>query len=98
MTYEEILEVLKSKIETVSHFAVEDYNISELGLGPIVEVKQHGGSGMGDIWYSVKYFVDHDVYINVHGFYSSYEGIEFEDWDSACSNVKPVTKSVVFYE
>ena len=33
--------------------------------------------GKGDTWWSVKYFMDHNVYIKIWGSYSSYNGTEF---------------------
>ena len=98
MTYEEILEVLKSKIDSVSDFAYEDYNVEELGIGEIEEIDQQGGEGEGDHWQSVKFFKNHNIYIKVVGFYTSHEGTDFySGWD-CCSQVVPVERKVVFYE
>ena len=49
-----------------------------LGIGEIEEVEQYGGEGLGDSWYSVKYFKDHDIYIRTDGYYTSYNGTDFE--------------------
>lgn len=110
MTYQEILEIIKDNGVSVSHFAYEssldipldfkgtdsEYEES-LGLGEIKEVDQHGGEGMGSDWYSIKYFPKHDVYVKVEGWYESYNGTDFEDWDDACSEVKPSQKLVTYY-
>lgn len=97
MRYDEILEVLKSNISRVSHFAMEDYTPEDLGLGPVDEVYQKGGEGQGDHWESVKYFKDHDVYIKVIGYYSSYNGVDFYgDWD-CCLEVMPKEKTIIVY-
>lgn len=96
MNYSEIIEKLKDSDISVNNFAYEDYNVEELGLGEIKEVEQYGGEGQGDTWYSVKYFVDHDVYIRVEGWYSSYEGSNFDGW-SSCKEVKPVKKTITVY-
>jgi len=70
----------------------------ELGLN-WVEVYQQGGEGEGDYWESVKYFPDDNVYIKVKGYYSSYEGIEFDGkYEDCCSEVKPVEKTITVYE
>jgi len=61
------------------------------------EVEQYGGESMGDTWYSVKYFPDHDVYIRVDGWYQSHNGTDFNGWED-CSVVKPVEKTITVYE
>ena len=97
LSYNEILEVLKENID-VRDFADEDYPKQQLNLGEIQLVQSYGGVGKGDLWYVVYYFIEHGVYIRVDGFYSSYEGVEFEDWDEACKEVKPEVRQVTFYE
>jgi len=97
MNFEQIMEVLKEKINDVSEFAFEEYDKYELGLGKINEVDQVGGEGEGDHWHSVKHFVDHNVYIYVRGWYSSYSGTDFSGWDS-CKEVKPQEKTITVYE
>jgi hypothetical protein len=62
------------------------------------EVDQVGGEDEGSHWHSVKYFKDHDVYIKVTGWYSSYDGTDFESWDEACSEVQPQQKTITVYE
>lgn len=96
-SYKEILEILKEKIERVDDFAYGYFDQKELGLGKIEEVDSYGGEGQGEKWYSVKYFVDHDVYIRVDGFYSSYNGTDFEGWGE-CKEVRPQTKQITVYE
>ena len=83
------------------HLSYEERNkklISDLGLGEFEEVHRHGGEGMGDHWESVKYFKDHDVYIQVVGFYTSHEGTSFYDQWNCCSEVKPKEKIITVYE
>lgn len=101
MTYKEILKILQANIDSVDNFAHEDYEKDELSkiLGEFNEIEQCGGEGQGDEWYSVKYFEDHDVYIRVDGWYSSYNGVDFSgDWDSCCKEVRPIERMVTFYE
>lgn len=50
--------------------------LGELGLGRVVEVERYDGEG--DTWYSIKHFVDHDVYIKTKGYYQSHHGTEFD--------------------
>ena len=71
--------------------------IESLGLGKMIEVDSYGGEGQGDTWYSVKHFVDHDVYIRVDGYYTSYDGTSFDGGWACCSEVKPVEKTITVY-
>jgi len=96
-TFLEILEILKDNLE-LEEFANEDYDSVALGLGQIKEVAQEGGEDRGSHWESVKYFVDHDVYIRVVGRYSSYAGTNFyREWQ-ACSEVRPFEKIITVYK
>lgn len=111
MNYQELLEVIKSQSEDVSDFAygslgehlkvdghIPDYNVKvSKELGVIKRVADHGGEDQGSDWYRVYHFVDHDVYIKASGYYSSYNGTDFNGWDSV-EEVKPVVKQVTFYE
>ena len=65
-------------------------------LGEWEEIKQRGGEGEGNTWYSIKYFKDHDVYIRTDGWYSSYHGTDFNDGYG--EEVKPVQKTVTVYK
>lgn len=70
--------------------------LDSLGIGEIEEVEQYGGEGQGDTWYSVKYFKDHDVYIRTDGYYSSYNGTDFDEGYGY--EVKPTEKTITVYE
>lgn len=70
--------------------------LNYLGLGKVEEVEQYGGEGKGDTWYSVKHFVDHDVYIRIDGWYASYNGAEFDEGYG--KEVKPQEKVITVYE
>ncbi len=95
LTGEQILEKIQANM-SVSEFAYEDYNPTELGLGEVKVVDKYGGPDMGSTWYKVQYFVEHDVYIRTDGWYSSYDGTYFDEGYG--SVVKPVEKMVTFYE
>ena len=97
MNYKEILEILKEKLNSVEDLAYDDFDETELGLGPVEEVYQYGGEGEGERWYSVKHFQDHDVYIRIDAYYSSYEGCDFQGWES-CEEVRPKEKTITVYE
>jgi hypothetical protein len=113
MNFKQIMDVLKDKIESVHEFAYGDfgermYPDAKYGtpeyesrtlpeLGEIKEVEQVGGEGEGDHWHSVKYFVEHDIYIYVKGWYSSYNGTDFYDGWDCCSEVRPQEKTITVY-
>jgi hypothetical protein len=98
MKYQEIITEVKEKYSNnVSRFAFKEKDTLDKS-GEFTEVSQKGGKGEGDEWYSVKYFKDHNIYIRVDGYYTSYEGTEFEDWDYSCGEVKPIERLVTFYE
>lgn len=97
LTFDQIMEVLKDKIDSVREFAFDDFDDNELGLGEIEEVHQRGGEGEGDSWESVKHFKDHDVFIEITGWYSSYDGTDFDGW-SDCKEVRPQQKTITVYE
>lgn len=74
-------------------------HLKQLGIGKMVEVQQKGGSDQGSEWYSVRHFVDHDIYIKFNYYYSSYEGIAFEEDEyGSCQNVEPVEKMIIVYD
>lgn len=74
----------------------EQLILKQLGLGIVEEVKQRGGEGQGETWYSVKHFKDHDVYIRTDGFYSSYNGTDFDYGIGTV--VTPQEKVITVYE
>lgn len=67
-----------------------------LGLGKVIEVEQYGGEDMGSTWYSIKHFVDHDVYIRTDGHYQSYNGTDF--YEGYGKEVKPREKTITVFE
>lgn len=67
-------------------------------LGTAKEVSHYGGEGKGDTWYSVFHFTDHDVHLKVDGWYSSYNGTDFEGWEDSVKEVKPMEKTITVYE
>lgn len=98
MTYQEIIEKAKEQLgeDGVNQFAYEDFD-KEL-FGTIKKVDRNGGEGKGEDWWVVFYFVDHDVYIKVSGWYQSYDGTSFEDGWDCCSEVRPKEKTITVYE
>lgn len=70
----------------------------KLGEWCEIEEAATGGEGKGENWNRVFHFKDHNVYIKVHGYYSSYNGTEFDDGWDCCSQVVPTQKTITVYE
>jgi len=98
LSFEQIMEILEEELERVNDFAYGDFDSEELGLGKSEEVIQQGGADQGSEWYVVHYFKDHDVYIRCDGYYSSYNGTDFDDGWDCCSQVVPTQKTITVYE
>lgn len=86
-----------SDIPEVDNEIQKEY-LESVGVGEVIEIEQHGGMDMGSTWYSIKHFPKHDIYIRVDGWYQSHHGTDFDGWSDACSEVKPVTKTVTVFE
>lgn len=72
--------------------------LESIGLGPWEEIEHYGGEDCGSTWYSIKHFTKHNVYVKVDGWYQSYHGTDFDGWDTACSEVRPVQKMVTVFD
>jgi hypothetical protein len=96
MDYKEEYNISKEDYIKLSFNDKRLFVLNHLGIGDWEEVDQYGGEGDGERWYSVKYFKDHDVYIKTNGFYSSYNGTDF-DYGYG-DEVKPVQKTITVYE
>ena len=64
-------------------------------LGEVIRVYHYGGEGKGETYETVQYFKDHNVYIKLEGWYSSYDGVNFDDYDF--EEVFPEEKTIVVY-
>lgn len=96
----EQLEIISQKDSdiNVASFAYGDIpNPLPSDIGEWEEVEQKGGEEQGSDWYSVKYFKDHDVYIRTDGFYQSYNGTDFDDYDFG-QEVTLQQKTITVYE
>lgn len=107
MTYEEIVEYLKTRCNNV-------YDLWDSGDGEFSgnnELFQVGDYRTvfkqdpdGDRDYSqhqekvcrVLYFHDHNVYLKITGYYSSYSGTEFDGW-SCVTESRPEEKIIIVY-
>lgn len=77
----------------------EEYD--KLGLGKIVEMEDgsKGGSDRGSDYRRVFHFVDHNVYLEISGFYSSYDGVDFSgDWEDCSKEVRPYQEMITVYK
>lgn len=71
--------------------------LESVGIGEIQEIEKVGGEGKGEEWYVVFYFPKHDIYLKCDGFYTSYEGVSFDDdWDN-CFEVFPKEVTITVY-
>lgn len=95
LTAKEILEIVENNDITESEFAWGDFVLEE-ELGEWEEIERYGGEGKGTDWWSIKHFKDHDVYIRTNGYYSSYNGTDFEEGYGY--EVKPKEKVITVYE
>lgn len=75
----------------------DEFDLESLPAGWTVEVvDSYGGEGMGDDFYNVLAFKkDREVvYVKFQGWYSSYDGSEFQEYYV----VEPVEKMITVYE
>lgn len=97
MEFKEIIEELQNQEITNNDFAYGDMVNPLPKIGTWTEVDQHGGEGEGDDWWSVKYFRDHNIYIKIYGYYTSYEGTTFDRGIECYSEVIPKEETVIVY-
>lgn len=112
MEFKEILKFLEKEGISENDFAYNEFGTAFMnekgdyeedcrvlpGLGKIKEVAQKGGEGEGDEWYSVKHFIDLNLYIRINGWYSSYNGTDFNSYSDCCELVTPVERMVTIYK
>ena len=67
-------------------------------LGKVEIPFKYGGEGQGERWEKVFYFPQHDVYAQLTGFYTSYDGAMFYGEWVCLTEVKPATKSIIVYQ
>ena len=94
MNFKEILNKFEELNITKSDFAHDDFDHKP--FGEITTVNRRGGEGKGEDWNVVKQFVDHDVYISLDGYYTSYDGTDFDGFE--LEEVFPKEKTITVYE
>jgi hypothetical protein len=91
----------QNNIRFRSAYLNENNEITVEGLGRIKVVEQKGGynelqdGASGMEWHIVRHFVDHDVYIRLDGYYTSYEGLDISR--AKYKEVKPKERVIVEY-
>jgi hypothetical protein len=100
---EELERIIDNDNEKYNELA-ENYNSAdwhkemEKIIGPIKMVEQVGGSDQGSYWYSILNFIDHNVFIKITGYYTSYEGTSFTMFDTSdFKEVFPSQKTITVY-
>lgn len=99
LNFEEILKLLKNNY-SIEDIAFENFELKDFKnlVGNHEIVARRGGEDKGSDWYIVYYFINHDIYMKIQGYYSSLFGVEFSDgWENAYE-VKPQTKTITVYE
>lgn len=98
MNFEEIKNKLEDLGITKDDFAYQSFSGQELKdqFGEVIEVLKEGGEGKGESWSVVRHFVDHNVYIRLDGFYTSYDGTDFGEDELV--EVFPKEKTITVYE
>lgn len=95
MNGKEIIEKLHELDINGWEFADEIDDHEVFGKSELVE-EEGGYEGAGEYVSRVRHFIDHNVYIRIEGFYSSYNGT---DWDGhEYEEVKPAQKTITVYE
>jgi hypothetical protein len=97
MSSQEIIEYLRTFLSDSNYEAGDlKYNQEKVGLGTIAEVHSEGNKeGGGEYSEIVYHFVDYDVYLRITGFYTSYNGT---DWNDNWTEVFPQEKTITVYE
>lgn len=90
VTYKEIIDKI-DEIRLEHDDFVYCADLDKLGFGPAPIIDEVGNrEGGGSYAHVVRHFVYHDVYIKLTGFYSSYRGCDWSEYEE----VKPTTKTI----
>ena len=79
MNFQEILDKFKELEISKSDFAYED--LDKNIFGEVKTVNRKGGEGKGESWNIVKHFLEGNIYISLDGFYTSYDGTDFSEYE-----------------
>lgn len=83
-----------------SIYKFDEKTCNSLGVGKIerMENGSRGGRDEGSYYERVYYFADHDVYMKIEGYYTSYEGTTFEDGWNCVTEVRPQQETITVYK
>jgi hypothetical protein len=99
MTKEEIIAIFEENGIEIYEFAYGDSVNPIPGIGKWVEVDQYGGEGKGEDWWAVFHFKEPDIYVKIDGYYTSYDGTNFDGGFEDCMKiVSPRQKTITVYE
>lgn len=88
MNAEELLE--KVNEIGITQIVEKDYDTDEIDLELVHSIGGHEGAGE----YAERVFQHENLFIKITGYYSSYNGTEWED----CAIVEPKQKTITVYE
>jgi hypothetical protein len=74
----EMIDFLESKGYKIKNMAYDD--ISKDLIGEVTEISSNREGSDYDILVIVNHYVDQGFYISFSGYYSSWEGCEFDEW------------------
>lgn len=96
LLFNEIVFILKDKLKKNNFRNLNDIfpNIKSK-LGDIELVYSYVNNSDGECEF-VNHFITHDVYISLSGYYSSYDGYDFDGFEYI--EVKPKEKIIIVYE
>ena len=106
MTFSEVLIKLEEQYGEYDSYS-DDYSIAKFfeeehgeveGVGNFIDVQSQGGPAAGNQYVKVKYFPQHDLYIKIDGYYSSYDGTTFYDGWGNCKEVRPMVEPTTVYK
>jgi len=98
MKKEEIIKAFEDQGVGIHEAAYGDILNPFPGLGKWKEVDSYGGEGQGENWYVVLHFKEIDTYVKIKGFYTSYDGTNFDGFEDDLSIVTPRQKTITIYE
>lgn len=97
MDFQEILKELINQDITGEMFGCGDMPKILPNIGMWEEKENKGGEGEGDHRHVVYFFEDHDVFIKLDGYYTSYDGTSWDSMSEAYA-VLPQQEVITVYK
>ena len=86
-------EIIREINEDIMSWGYNDVVSPNPVVGKFKSVARRGGSDQGTQWWNVIYFEDHDIYIKIDGYYTSYNGVD----DLEAFEVEPKEVMITVY-